>query len=94
MRATVAVPHLEDRERAVKPAPTVWDVWVTRTATTRVLVKHADPVEARRLAVELASDWDETIQARAYTLEGRPSDRVWTEGEWLYPETSMFEEGQ
>lgn len=78
----------------MKPAPTVWDVWVTRTATTRVLVKHADPVEARRLAVELASDWDETIQARAYTLEGRPSDRVWTEGEWLYPETSMFEEGQ
>lgn len=74
--------------------PTVWDVFIHRSATTHVLVKHSDPVEARRLAVELASDWDETIQARAYTLEGKPRDRVWTSEGWVYPERPLEYEGE
>lgn len=76
------------------PAPSVWAVYVRRTSVSTVLVKHTDPAEARRLAVELASDWDETVKATAYTLEGKPRDRIYCDGEWLYPETSMFEEGQ
>lgn len=76
------------------PAPSVWAVYVRRTEVCTVLVKHADPMEARRIGIEKASDWTEETHAVAYTLEGRPEDRVWTDLGWEYPETSMFEEGQ
>lgn len=76
------------------PAPSVWAVYVRRTEVCTVLVKHADPAEARAIALREASDWVEETHAVAYPLEGRPADRVWTSEGWQYPETSMFEEGQ
>ena len=72
------------------PAASVWAVQVRRTSVCTVLVKHADPVEARAIAVREASDWVEETHAVAYPLEGRPNDRVWVDGEWLYPETGLF----
>ena len=79
----------------MKPAaPSVWAVYVRRTEVCTVLVKHADPVEARAIGLREASDWVEETHAVAYPLEGRPEDRIYVDGEWLYPETSMFEEGQ
>ena len=72
----------------------MWAVYVRRTEVCTVLVKHADPVEARTIALREASDWVEETHAVAYPLEGRPEDRIYVDGEWLYPETSMFEEGQ
>mgnify|MGYP007057270024 FL=1 len=72
----------------------MWAVYVRRTEVCTVLVKHADPVEARSIALREAADWVEETHAVAYPLEGRPEDRIYVDGEWLYPETSMFEEGQ
>lgn len=72
------------------PAPSVWVVQVRREQVCNVLVRHADPVEARRIGREEACDWVETEHAAAYLLEGKPNDRVWVDGEWLYPETGLF----
>lgn len=75
------------------PAPSVWAVYVRRTSVSTVLVKHADPVEARAIALREASDWVEETHAVAYPLEGRPNDRIYVDGEWQYPPTDLFNEG-
>lgn len=77
----------------MKPAaPSVWAVYVRRTSVCTVLVKHADPVEARAIGLREASDWVEETHAVAYPLEGKPMDRVWSELGWEYPPTDLFQE--
>lgn len=70
----------------------IWAVLIRRVSTATVYVDDADPVEARRLALELVteSDFDTTTTCAAYEQLTEPAERWWTGGAWVYPPTEMF----
>lgn len=72
------------------PEAHLWAVQVTRRSTCIVYIETTDPAEARTIAAREADDYTDTITTIAYTVEGRPPDRVFRDGRWHYPETDMF----
>ena len=73
------------------PTVTLWGVEVRRESRSTVYVECADPVEARRLALELADDFDTTTTAVAYEASGKVNERIWRGDCWHYPPTDLFD---
>jgi hypothetical protein len=75
-----------------RAAPTLWGVEVRRVERCTVYIESADPVEARRLALELADDFVSETTATAYPHRGEVNERIWRGDTWHYPETELFDE--
>jgi len=68
----------------------MWGVEVRRIERCTVYVHCADPVEARRIALEHAADFVGETHATAYEVPGKFNDRYWRGDAWVYPATTMF----
>jgi len=81
---------------------TVYRVWLYRRAHALVCVEADSEAAARELAgrVVTESDWQPGVVTSEVQQRRKdwPADVYWTgtaeAGKWVYPETSMFEEGQ